>query len=89
VTVVEDVEGRVAGFAAIEGTMLRALYVDPPAQGAGVGSRLLEAAQEAGVRALEVYTANGHARGFYAGHGWRDAGDAGEHRGLPVRRYER
>jgi GNAT superfamily N-acetyltransferase len=88
-TLVEEVDGRLAGFTAIEGDMLRALYVDPPAQGAGAGSRLLAAAQDAGARRLDVFSANGHARGFYERRGWRDAGDAGEHRGLPVRRYVR
>jgi GNAT superfamily N-acetyltransferase len=71
-----DVDGRVAGFAALDGNELRAIYVDPPAQGAGVGSALLEAAVDA-LRAaghaeafLWTFEANGLARAFYERHGW-------------------
>jgi GNAT superfamily N-acetyltransferase len=84
---VDEVEGEIAGFAAVTGHVLRGLYVDPAAQGAGVGSRLLGEAEAAGARELEVFAANGHARGFYEARGWRDDGDAGEWLGLRVRRY--
>jgi GNAT superfamily N-acetyltransferase len=86
-TWVDEVEGQVAGFAAIRDYVLRALYVDPAAQGAGVGSALLAAAEAKGACALEVFEANGHARGFYEARGWRDDGDAGEWLDLRVRRY--
>jgi GNAT superfamily N-acetyltransferase len=71
-----DEDGRVVGFAALDGNELRAIYVDPPAQGAGVGSALLEAAV-GGLRAaghgeafLWTFEANGLARAFYERHGW-------------------
>jgi GNAT superfamily N-acetyltransferase len=71
-----DQDGRVAGFAALAGNDLRAIYVDPPAQGAGVGTALLEAAVEA-LRAaghteafLWTFEANGLARALYERHGW-------------------
>jgi len=71
-----DQDGRIAGFAATEGNELRAIYVDPPAQGAGVGSALLDAAVAA-LRAvghaeafLWTFEANGLARAFYERHGW-------------------
>jgi GNAT superfamily N-acetyltransferase len=71
-----DQDGRVAGFAALSGDELRAIYVDPPAQGAGVGSALLQASVEvlraAGHREAFLWTfaANGLARAFYERHGW-------------------
>ena len=74
--IVWDQDGRVVGFAAIEGNELQAIYVDPPAQGAGVGSALLDAAVAA-LRAaghaeafLWTFDANGLARAFYERHGW-------------------
>jgi ribosomal protein S18 acetylase RimI-like enzyme len=79
-----DQEGRVAGFVAVgpsreaggEGEV-HAIYVDPPAQGAGVGSALLAHGEEL-LRAarfrgatLRVFEANGQGRAFYERHGWR------------------
>jgi GNAT superfamily N-acetyltransferase len=71
-----DQDGRVVGFAALDGNELVAIYVDPHAQGAGVGSALLDAAIEA-LRAaghaealLWTFEANGLARAFYERHGW-------------------
>jgi GNAT superfamily N-acetyltransferase len=68
---------QVAGFAVLDGDELRAIYVDPRAQGAGVGTRLLQAAEEA-LRAagnaeafLWTFEANGLARAFYERHGWQ------------------
>jgi ribosomal protein S18 acetylase RimI-like enzyme len=84
-----EVEGRVVGYAVVRDALLRALYVDPVAQGAGVGSELLAQAEAAGARELEVFEANGHGRHFYEGRGWRDAGPAGEWLGRPLRRYVR
>ena len=85
-TLVADVGGRVAGFAsygAARGELaepgmgeLWAIYVDPPAQGAGVGGALLAAAED-GLRAqgfaramLWVFVRNELARTFYASRGW-------------------
>ena len=65
------------------------LYVDPFAQGAGVGTQLLAAAEAAGASELEVFEANGHARHFYEARGWRDDGEAGEWLDRPLRRYVR
>ena len=82
-----DVEGDLlAGMAAVgreahgdsgPGTgELHALYVEPVAQGAGVGGRLLRAAEDAlrelgyADAVLWVYEGNGHARHVYAGAGW-------------------
>jgi GNAT superfamily N-acetyltransferase len=71
-----DQDGEVAGFATLIGDELRAIYVDPRAQGAGVGSALLDAAVAA-LRAaghaeafLWTFEANGLARAFYERHGW-------------------
>jgi GNAT superfamily N-acetyltransferase len=56
---------------------LRALYVDPVAQNAGVGTALLAAATAAlreagwGEATLWVFRDNGGARRFYERHGWR------------------
>lgn len=87
---VAEVEGRVVGYASVrDDGHLRTLYVDPVAQGAGVGTQLLAAAEEAGARELEVFAANGHGVRFYEARGWHDAGDAGEWLGQPLRRYAR
>jgi GNAT superfamily N-acetyltransferase len=71
-----DQAGRVVGFAALDGNELVGLYVDPPAQGAGVGSALLAAAVAA-LRAaghaeafLWTFEANGLARALYERDGW-------------------
>jgi GNAT superfamily N-acetyltransferase len=85
-TLVADVGGRVAGFASYGRARgehadpglgeLHAIYVDPPAQGAGAGSALLGAAEDA-LRAggyeramLWVFVRNGLARAFYGARGW-------------------
>ena len=86
---VAEIEGRVVAYAVLRGAHLRALYVDPMAQGAGVGTRLLTEAEAAGARELEVFEGNGHGRLFYEDRGWRDAGPAGEWLDRPLRRYVR
>jgi ribosomal protein S18 acetylase RimI-like enzyme len=86
---VAEAEGRVVGYASIRQTELRTLYVDPVAQGAGVGTRLLAEAQAAGAAELEVFEANGHGRHFYEARGWRDTGPGEETLGKPTRRYVR
>ncbi len=85
-TLVFDLEGQLAGFVGVGPARdadcgpgvgeLSALYVDPPAQGAGVGGSLHDAAlgrlrqdgRDAAV--LWVFTANGHARHVYEQRGW-------------------
>ena len=90
-----DQDGQVAGFAALDGEELRAIYVDPPAQGAGVGSALLEASVDA-LRAagrreafLWCFEANGLARAFYERHGWELVPGEHQQRSAPEVRYRR
>jgi ribosomal protein S18 acetylase RimI-like enzyme len=87
---VAEMNGRVVGYTSVRRDgELRMLYVDPVAQGAGVGSQLLTEAEAAGARVLEVFEANGHGRHFYEARGWRDDGPTGEWLGLRLRRYVR
>jgi GNAT superfamily N-acetyltransferase len=88
-----DQDGVVAGFAALDGAELRAIYVEPAAQGAGVGSALLEASVE-GLRAagfreafLWCFEANGLARAFYERHGWELVPGETQYRSAPEVRY--
>lgn len=75
-TLVAEVAGGVVGFCTVEGDELDLLYIDPAAQGAGVGTALLAAGEEALRTAghrdvhLKVFEANGHARAFYEARGW-------------------
>jgi len=78
---------RIVGFASLRDAKLTTLYVDPVAQGAGVGTRLLAEAEAAGARELEVFEANGHGRHFYEARGWLDDGPSGEWLDRPLRRY--
>ena len=84
---VAETEGRVVGFVCVEKDELLAMYVDPIAQGAGIGSALLAEAEQAGARRLTVLTDNGHARTFYEARSWTDAGEDEPYVGLPTRRY--
>ncbi len=84
-----EVDARVVGFASVDGARLMTLYVDPVAQGAGVGSALLAQAEGAGARQLEVFEANGHARRFYDDRGWREDGPGERWLDRPVLRYVR
>jgi GNAT superfamily N-acetyltransferase len=74
---------------------LRGLYVDPAAQGAGVGSRLhahaIALMQAAGCTTGRLWTfaGNGHARAFYETRGWEPDGTEGAWRGVPEVRYRR
>lgn len=86
---VADAQGRVVGFASLHGAKLMTLYVDPVAQGAGVGTQLLAQAEAAGARELEVFAANGHGRRFYEARGWRLDGRSGEWLDRPLVRYVR
>ena len=95
-----DQDGRVVGFAttgpgredATAGE-LYAIHVDPPAQGAGVGSALLAAAEQslrgAGHREAILWTfeANGLARAFYERHGWELVPGEHQQRSAPEVRY--
>jgi ribosomal protein S18 acetylase RimI-like enzyme len=88
-TWVAEISEQVVGFVNVEGERLKALYVDPVAQGAGVGSALLAEAERAGAGSLQVFAANGHAREFYEARGWRLAGDDGAWLDRPLVRYVR
>ena len=86
-TQVAEVGGRIAGYATVGASRdgdadatvgeLCALYVDPSAQGAGLGTRLLADATArliaSGFRVatLWVFEENGLGRAFYERHGWR------------------
>ncbi|MGY1603500.1 N-acetyltransferase family protein [Geodermatophilus sp. SYSU D00815] len=64
--------GAVVGFAAVDGTWLEQLYVDPDAWGTGVGRTLLDAVRTArpqGLR-LHVFARNERARRFYEAAGF-------------------
>jgi len=68
-----DLDGAVAGFIVLRDDQLDALYVAPGLQGRGVGSALLERAEEArpdGFR-LWVFQENRRARRFYEARGCR------------------
>jgi ribosomal protein S18 acetylase RimI-like enzyme len=85
-TFVWDQGGRVVGYVAagasededapLDHASVRALYVDPHAQGAGVGSALLDAAlehlRERGFRGVELWAfrENHQARAFYERRGF-------------------
>ena len=70
---VEEQEGRLQGFAAVRGTTLELLYVEPELHGHGVGSALLhhvKAERPDGFR-FWVFQKNEGARRFYERHGCR------------------
>jgi GNAT superfamily N-acetyltransferase len=86
-TEVAEAEARIAGYVTVQASRdsdaddavgeLSALYVDPPAQGAGLGTRLLADAiarlRASGftVATLWLFEENGLGRAFYERHGWR------------------
>ncbi|BBK37663.1 N-acetyltransferase [Allostella sp. ATCC 35155] len=68
---VAEAAGRVVGFSARSGELLAHLYVDPAAQGAGIGSALLADAQMAApALRLFVFAANAGAVSLYRRHGF-------------------
>ena len=79
---VAERDGCVVGFAAVradaEPPELEALFVDPPAMGAGIGARLLAAARagagERGIAELAI-DSDPEAEGFYLRHGARRVGE--------------
>ena len=66
-------DGRVVGFAGLDDGELTHLYVEPGAQGDGIGTALLEhaKAESAGDLRLWVFQRNHGARRFYERHGFR------------------
>jgi ribosomal protein S18 acetylase RimI-like enzyme len=83
-----EVDGAVRGFASVRDSEMTTLYVDPAAQGAGVGTALLREATDAGARTLQVLEANGEGRRFYERRGWAPTGPGEDWRGLATVRYE-
>ena len=71
--VVAEVDGRLAGFAALDGDLLGHLYVHPELQGMGIGDALLARVKElrAGGFRLWVFQRNTGARRFYERRGLR------------------
>lgn len=73
-----DLDGLIAGYARLRPRVLVALAVDPPAQGAGVGTALLAAAEQrmgpGPVRAV-VAPDDEPARAFLTRFGWQDDED--------------
>jgi GNAT superfamily N-acetyltransferase len=71
---VAERDGVVIGFAAVRAGWLEHLNVHPAFQGAGVGSRLIEWAQQTFPAGLDlwVFQRNTGAHGLYVRHGWRD-----------------
>lgn len=63
---------------------IHCLYIDPSAQGFGIGSALIEAADNiaGGPLALKVDEANTRAREFYDRHGFRPDGEIGVDHGV-------
>ncbi len=59
--------GHIVAYLAMNGSTVDRLYVDPPAQGKGWGSRLIEFAKKLNPEGLELYThqANTRARALY------------------------
>jgi GNAT superfamily N-acetyltransferase len=99
---VAEVEGRVVGVVQVGPDpddpsvgRIRALNVEPVAQGAGLGTALYEHAvatlRAAGhdVGVLWVFEGNGHARGFYERRGWRPDGARGAAAEAPELRYRK
>lgn len=72
---VAELDGHRVGFAAVldNDNFLHSLYVDPNAQGQGVGSALLEKVQSrfSSTGALKCLQQNQAAMDFYLKHGWR------------------
>ncbi|HET6509244.1 MAG TPA: GNAT family N-acetyltransferase [Baekduia sp.] len=90
---VAEAGGRVVGVVQASDGELKGLYVEPAAQGAGLGTTLYDFACER-LRAagyaeavLWVFEGNGHARGFFERRGWAPDGERGEAAGAPELRY--
>jgi putative acetyltransferase len=64
--VAETDSGEIVGLLGLLGAEVGGLFVDPPAQGQGIGRLLVEhAARIHGALTVEVYELNGRARKFY------------------------
>jgi GNAT superfamily N-acetyltransferase len=65
---------RIIGFAAVRGGWLEHLYVEPAAQGQGVGSALIDWAKTVSPAGLDlwVFERNTGAQALYRAHGWTE-----------------
>ena len=70
---VAELEGRIVSFLARDGQEVRLLHTHPDFIGRGAGGRLLEAAKQEDVEALELwcFQANIGGRRFYEAHGFK------------------
>ena len=70
---VAEMDGRIVGFASLEGNLLGHLYVHPDAQDRGVGTALLEIVKRERPEGFElwVFQRNIGGRRFYERHGCR------------------
>lgn len=67
----QDPEGRIDGFAGLEGDYLAGLFVRREARGRGVGKELLDSAKARRTAlTLNVYQKNGRAAAFYKREGF-------------------
>jgi ribosomal protein S18 acetylase RimI-like enzyme len=66
-TLVAELDGRVVGYVAVTANHIENLYIDPEAQGRGVGRMLLAAVEQRviGPVTLRCLTANTRARALY------------------------
>lgn len=77
---VAEVDGRILGFSAIEGSEIDQLYVAREARGTGLAAALLAATEAELARrgmddaAIQCSAGNDRAHRFYARAGWRDSG---------------
>ncbi|MEX0311925.1 MAG: N-acetyltransferase family protein [Tateyamaria sp.] len=89
---VAECDGTVRAFAARDGDVVHALYVDAGAQGQGLGSDLLNAMKsKCGCLSLWTFVANIGAQRFYLRHGFSEVtrtDGARNDEGLPDIRYE-
>lgn len=94
VRLAEDTErGTIVGFAAAEGDFVHMLFVDPQAQGQGVGTRLLESVTDGreSVR-VDVNEQNPFALAFYTARGFSVVGRSetdGQGRPFPLLHLQR
>ncbi len=71
-TWVADINGAVVGFIALLGNEVGAIFVEPKFQGMGVGTALMNKAQEIhGDLEVEVFQANSIGRKFYDSYGFK------------------
>ncbi|HEX9925573.1 MAG TPA: GNAT family N-acetyltransferase [Anaerolineae bacterium] len=70
-TWVAELNGRVIGFIALIGNEVGGIFVEPEFQGIGVGSALMDKAQELhGDLEVEIFQANPIGRRFYSSYGF-------------------